>query len=86
MAGRRAEALNLLSELEERSKRSYVPSYDVAIVYVGLGDNEGAFAWLEKAYEERCSRLIWLKAEPLFEPLRSDPRFGDLLRRIGLPP
>jgi hypothetical protein len=56
-----------------------------AIVYVGLGDRERAVAWLDKAYQDRSAFLIWLKVEPLFDPLRSDPGFQDLLRRVGLP-
>ena len=57
-----------------------------AVVYVGLGDKEQAFAWLEKAYEERTNFLAYLKVQTTFDPLRSDPRFADLVRRVGLPP
>jgi TolB-like protein/Flp pilus assembly protein TadD len=81
---RKAEAIAILNELRELSKRSYLSSYEVAAVYVALGDNEQAFQFLERAYKERCFHLIFLKVWPQFAPVRSDPRFQDLLRRIGL--
>jgi len=52
---------------------------------MGLGDKDRAFEWLEKAYEERAGRLVYLKVEHAFDPLRSDPRFGDLVRRLKFP-
>jgi hypothetical protein len=55
------------------------------MVHVGLGENDQALNWLEKAYEERFNRLAYLRREPTWDPLRSDPRFADLLRRINLP-
>jgi hypothetical protein len=58
----------------------------VANVYIGLGDKDQAFVWLEKAFQERSNALVWLKVWPLWDPLRSDPRFDDLLRRVGLEP
>jgi TolB-like protein/Tfp pilus assembly protein PilF/predicted Ser/Thr protein kinase len=85
LLGNRSEALRLLSELKEPSPRGYVPSYNISVVYEGLGE-EQAFQWLEKAYEEHSSWSVYLKVEPRLDPLRSDPRFADLLRRIGLPP
>jgi hypothetical protein len=60
--------------------------YLFAVVYDGLGDKEQTFAWLEKAYQDRTFFLIWLKFEPRFDSLRGDPRFQDLLQRIGLQP
>ncbi len=56
----------------------------IAIVYVSLGDNDQAFAWLDRGVEENSAQFLWLKAAPLFDPIRSDPRFNDLLRRVGL--
>ena len=53
--------------------------------YAGLGDKERAFAYLERAYQERVGRMVWLNVDPLLDPLRSDSRFKDLVRRIGLP-
>ena len=67
-------------------RRRGIPAVSLRAVYAGLGEKDQAFAWLEKAYEERTSRLSYLKVEPLWDPLRSDPRFADLVRRIGLPP
>jgi len=85
-SGDHREALRVLEELNAISKQRYVPSHHFAWVYIGLGDKDQAFAWLEKAYEERSSYLTWLKVDPVFDPLRSDPRFADLMRRVGLPP
>jgi serine/threonine protein kinase/Flp pilus assembly protein TadD len=85
VAGRRAEAENSLSELKALAGQRYVSPYDIALIYVGLGDKEQAFAWLEKAYQERARRLWALKVNPSWDSLRSDSRFADLLRRIGLP-
>jgi serine/threonine-protein kinase len=82
----RSQALWGLDELRALSKQRYVPSAGFALVYMGLGDKDQAFAWLEKAYEERSRILPMLKMDPLWDPLRSDLRFQDLLRRIGLPP
>ena len=84
MAGEREKALNVLEELKALEKRRYFSAYDFAILYVGLEDTEQAFTWLEKAYEERSSLMASLKVDPVFENLRSDPRFVSLLKRIGL--
>jgi eukaryotic-like serine/threonine-protein kinase len=85
-SGRKAHAEKVLMELRELSKRGYVSPYLLAGVYTGLGEKEQAIEWLEKAYEERDSLLPWIKVSPTFDSLRSDPRFQDLLRCIGLPP
>ncbi len=82
----RSQALRALDELRALSKQRYVSSASFAVVYMGLGDKDQTFTWLEKAYEERFSRLPMLKIEPIWDPLRSDPRFQDLLHRVGLPP
>ncbi len=76
----------MLSELKEQSKRRYVSWSDLAAIYAGLGEKDQTFACLEKAYEQRDPKLVIVNASPLFDPLRSDPRFQDLLRRVGLPP
>jgi serine/threonine protein kinase/tetratricopeptide (TPR) repeat protein len=85
VAGRRDEALKILNELKELSKKQYVSPFGIAFIYVGLGEKDQALTWLEKAYDDRVWLMGLLKVEPIFDPLRSDPRFEDLLRRIGLP-
>ncbi len=86
-AGQRAEALQVLAELRrvEVEEPGYVPVFGSIWAYAGLGDRDAAFAALEKAYEQRVARIAWLGIDPLLEPLRSDPRFDDLVRRVGLP-
>jgi hypothetical protein len=66
------------------SGSKYVPSVYVALIYIGLGDSNQAFAWLDKAYEERCEYLVYLPTDPMADPLRGDPRFPALLERLGL--
>lgn len=83
-AGRRADALRLLHELNSRQQKGYVPAASFVIAYAGLGDKEQAFAWLEKCYQEQSAIMQWLKVHPVFDPLRNDPRFTDLVRRVGL--
>ena len=84
VAGIRAEAQKMLDKLNELSKQKYVPAVSRAIIYAGLGEKDKAFEWLEKGYEERSTYGI--KADPAYDPLRSDPRFADLLRRMNLQP
>jgi TolB-like protein/DNA-binding winged helix-turn-helix (wHTH) protein/Flp pilus assembly protein TadD len=82
--GRRADALRLLGELKKRQQTGYVPAGAFVNAYLGLGDNDEAFAWFERAYEEQSNILIYIKVSPWFDPLRGDPRFQDLVRRVGL--
>jgi TolB-like protein/DNA-binding winged helix-turn-helix (wHTH) protein/Flp pilus assembly protein TadD len=84
LAGRKAEASKVLNELLELKRRRYVTPPSLANVYIGLGDKDQAFFWLEKAYQERSYYLAYLKVFPADDPLRSDPRIDDLLRRMGL--
>jgi DNA-binding winged helix-turn-helix (wHTH) protein/TolB-like protein/Flp pilus assembly protein TadD len=84
VSGKKTEALAALAELQERAKLQYVPPYDIALVYVGLGEKDKAFAWLEKAYNDHSTEMIYFKVEPLLAPLRSDARYLDLLRRMKL--
>ncbi len=86
VSGRRAEARQSLDELLARSRRRQVPAYTIAAIYAGLGDKDQAFAWLEKAYADRSWYMTSLKVDPKFDSLRFDPRFKDLVRRVGLPP
>src|SRR6266700_716451 len=85
VTGNKGEAQKLLSEMKDLSVRQYVPADRIALIYAGLGDKDEAFAWLEKGYDERSFNMTWLKAEPRWDSLRSDPRFADLVRRLGLP-
>jgi TolB-like protein/Flp pilus assembly protein TadD len=83
-SGQRGRALALARELEDRSRREYVSPVTVALAYTGLGDKDGAFRWLERAADLRDPGVLVLRVEPLFDPLRSDPRFTRLLTRVGL--
>jgi adenylate cyclase len=84
-AGEGSRALQLLDELTALSKQRYVPSYLFALVYAGLGEKDQAFAWLEKAYEERSGGLPYLKVNPSWDPLRGDPRFEALAAKVFTP-
>jgi serine/threonine-protein kinase len=85
VAGRKSEALKTLAELQALAGRKYIPPHSFAYIYAGLGDKERAFEWLEKGYTERDDTLTKLKTDPLFDSLRSDPRYADLMRRVGFP-
>lgn len=85
LAGKRREAEEVLAKLTEQSRRTYIPAYDIATVYAGLGAADQAFEWLEKAYREHSSFLVHVNWDPRFRNLHSDPRFHELVRRIGLP-
>jgi serine/threonine-protein kinase len=84
--GQRSQALPLLQELKDESKRRYVDASLISTIYVGLGDNKEALDWLERAYDERSSYMPWLKAEPKWDPLRAEPRFHALLEHVGFTP
>jgi TolB-like protein/DNA-binding winged helix-turn-helix (wHTH) protein/tetratricopeptide (TPR) repeat protein len=83
-AGRRSDALRLLEELNRRRQKGYVPTAPFVQAYVGLGDYDEAFAWFERAYQEKSNILQWIKVEPFPDAMRNDPRFADLLQRVGL--
>jgi TolB-like protein/Flp pilus assembly protein TadD len=84
-AGKKEEALNVLDKLREESKRRYIPAGLFAPVYLGFGEKDKVFEYLERAYQEHDEHTAWLLIDPLFEPLRPDPRFQDLRRRMKLP-
>ena len=82
--GRRTEALRLIDELKRRRQTDYVPAGALINPYLALGDYDQAFAWCERAYQEKSNILQWIKVHPFFDPVRNDPRFADLLHRVGL--
>ena len=81
---KKPEAIKIVRQLDELAKHRYVSPYEVAAIYVALGDNERAFQFLEKAYKEHSFHLAYLNVWPQFKSIRPDPRFQDLVRRIGL--
>lgn len=83
-AGRRSDALRLLAELNQRQKSGYVPAGAFVNAYLGLDDTDQAFAALERGYKEHSNILQFLKVHPHFDPIRNDPRFRDLVYRVGL--
>ncbi len=83
-SGRKRDAENVLEELEARSKKTYVPAYNFAEVYVGIGNRERALGMLEKAYSDRSMLLTFVTSDPEFDVLHSDSRFKEVVRRIGL--
>jgi tetratricopeptide (TPR) repeat protein len=85
LAGRDAEARQILADLKTRSEREYVSSVAVAMVHIGLKETEPALQFLEQAYEQRDFELVLLRKSAAFQPLKSQPRFRELMRKIGLP-
>ena len=83
VSGRREEAIKIIKDLESRHDQNPSLDADIALVYVGLGDQDQAISWLNKGYEARFKASILL--HPAFDPLRSDARFKELMRRVGLP-
>jgi len=84
VSGRRDKALKIIDELRGALKQKYVSPYFIAAVYKALDEKDTAFQWLERAYEERDVNVIYLKVDPVFDPLRSDPRFKALLKKLNL--
>lgn len=84
LMGRRAEAEKVLQELHALSSQKFVPPYNLATVYLGLGDSEKTLEWLEKAYQERDVHMVFLNVEPKWDSLHGSPHFQSLLRRVGL--
>ena len=85
VAGRRAEALTTLAELQQLAKQQYVPPYHFAWIYTGLGDKDKAIALLQQVYAEHTQHVIDFKTVPMFDSLRSDERFQELVQKVGLP-
>jgi len=84
IAGDRAQAEAVLAELNSLSTQRYVPPHNIAVLHLGLAQLDECFAWLEKAYEDHDVRLSFLRVDPKWDPVRSDPRFISILKRIGL--
>jgi len=84
--GRQEDARRVLNQRIEKSRQQYVAADSIAAVYVALGDKEEAFRWLERAFDEHSAPMFYLACHPIFRALRSDPRFADLLRRMGVDP
>ncbi len=85
LAGKEDLARKVLADLMEKAKSRYVCAYEVALAYVGLGDKQEALQWLEKAYRERADCMLWLRVDTRLDPIRDDPRFQALLRRMNFP-
>ena len=84
-SGNQVEAQRVLAELKELSQRRYVSPYGIAMIYAALGDKEQAFQWLERANDERNTELVFLRVDPRADPLRDDPRFQELVKKVGIP-
>ncbi len=84
LAGKKEKAYELLADLEERSKKGYVSSFWMAAIYLGLEEIDKAFEWFERAYKDRDSNMIYFTVPPIFDPIRSDPRYQRLLEKMGL--
>lgn len=84
LSGRRSEALKEIDKLQELSKQRYVAPYNLALIYASLDDKDNALEWLEKAYEDRSTRLIWIRVNTQLDKLRSEPRFKAVIKRMGL--
>ncbi len=84
VAGRQRDANRILAKLKESSGQRYISAYDIGLVYVGLGQQEAAMNWFERAYQEHCRSLQFSRVEPRLDPLRSNARFQELLRRLNL--
>ncbi len=86
MAGRPDEAMKILDDQKQLAAKGYISPYNFAIIYTGLGDKDRSFEWLEKGYEQRTQLVYRIKSRPMFDPLRSDQRYVELLRKMNLTP
>jgi hypothetical protein len=84
-AGKIPEAQKILDTLNLLRQNQFVTAYGIALVHAGMGDSDSTFKWLNKAYDERSNWLVWLKTDPRMDPIRSDERYAELLRKVGLP-
>jgi hypothetical protein len=86
LSGKRAEAERLLNESRAMAETRYVSPYPIATIYAAMGDNDTALAYLERVFSERSYYVVWLNVDPVFDRLRTDSRFQDLLHRVGIAP
>jgi hypothetical protein len=85
VSGQGVEAHKVIDQMQKVAAVRYIPPTIWARVYTGLSERDRAFEWLERSYEERDDKLVFLNRDPAWDGLRSDPRFADLVRRVGLP-
>jgi serine/threonine protein kinase/tetratricopeptide (TPR) repeat protein len=85
VSGDRGDATMIIRELQEQSTRRFVSPFELAIIYIGLGETDRAFEWLEKAYQARSDLLVYLNVDPRLDPIRTDRRFSALVDRVGVP-
>jgi tetratricopeptide (TPR) repeat protein len=83
--GKKREAFEVLDTLNSLTSRQFVTSYGIALVFTGMGDKDKTFDWLNKAYDERSNFLVWLHRDPRWASIRSDKRYTELARKLGLP-
>jgi len=86
LAKSNSDARLTLAKLDAMSKSRYVTPYGIALVYAGMGNKDEAFRWLEKAFDDRANWLVWLRFDPRWEALHADPRYAEMVRRMGFPP
>ncbi len=85
LAGHPGETEKAIEKLQQKSKKYFVNPYQLALTHIGLGHNEQAFEWLDKAFHERSDMLVYLKADFRLDPIRNDSRFRHLRRKVGIP-
>jgi hypothetical protein len=86
LCGHREEGLRVLGEFRQQAQRGYVVPTKVAMLYAALGEKDSAFAWLQRGYEGRDAFMVFMQVEPVYDPVRADPRFARLLQQVGLGP
>ncbi|MBZ5580265.1 MAG: hypothetical protein LAP40_27220 [Acidobacteriia bacterium] len=82
-AGNKAAATELLHQIEGKAKQQYVCNYEIAQIYVSMGDRDNAFKWLNSGVNQQCDCMIWLRGEPWMASIQADPRYLDLIKRVG---
>ena len=85
VSGNRAGAERVLRDLKELSTKKYVNAFEIALIYVGLGDKDNAFEWLDKAYQQRSDMLVYLNVDPRLDVIRHEPRFIGLVKKVAPP-